>query len=152
MARIRLGNCPKIPVLIDGIRVFALVDSGSDISGVSTRLVSASRLAKPLQPPRIESVGTFSASGTNESRGSVSLNVRTTTRDTQWCFEVFQLPDDMEVLIGTDLMPTLGISIQGLPVSYPGDVHTPGEDYVAAPPPVAEKPRPRKSLIAWHNY
>ena len=112
-------NVPSIfvPIIIQNRPVQALVDTGANFSSVSLSFCKQYNLIKYISAMK----GEIQLADDNlkvQRIGTINLSVRYNQKCFQYNFEVMNLLFNTEISIGLDLMPTLGISLHGLAVSW----------------------------------
>lgn len=104
----------NIPIILNGIKTYGLVDSGASHSCISADFNDQ------LNEPIIQVDGQItSATGVSLRIGKVALKIEYGDRSLHHDFEI--IPSSTPaVLIGRDLFPNLGISVSGLVSTWPG--------------------------------
>ena len=113
----------QVPILINGQREHATVDSGASCSGISQELHA--ELATPLEG---RSGTIFGATGEAPRIGITNLQLTFGEKTIHHDFEVLPIQSH-RVLIGRDLFSSMGISIHGLPLRWPDDTKTVSHDH-----------------------
>jgi transposase InsO family protein len=99
-------------------RVLGIVDTGSQVSTVSASFLNRiGAVAATDAHERVQLGGAWLAAKA-EASGSIELGVLCGGRRVLWKFAVIDDAAD-EVLLGTDLLPQLGISVTNIPYTWP---------------------------------
>jgi hypothetical protein len=113
------------PVLVLGAqggaiqaRVLAVVDTGAQLSVVSAKLVEKLGLQEKIEPC---DTATFRAWGKECKRtGKLQLRILCGDQSHVMWFDVQEEADD-ELLLGTDILPTLGLAVINIPAQFPDE-------------------------------
>lgn len=110
-----------LPLIIENIKVWALLDSGCTFSAISPNL------AQHLNVDINKKSGVIQLAQKDVSFEKIgntaeTLAVRYNSKTIQSKFEIFDIIKDIYVCIGMNLLPQLGIQINGL--AYDWDGHT----------------------------
>lgn len=109
---------PQVPIRLNGVCTWALVDTGASISVVTTALVRENQWETI---PQSLSIGSAFASHTVQSSSSLEGYLECGAENLVWSFPVVDLAiSGTPVILGWDLLPALGISLVGLPAQFPG--------------------------------
>ncbi|MEZ0209070.1 MAG: RNase H-like domain-containing protein, partial [Candidatus Paceibacterota bacterium] len=104
----------KVPIILNGIRTYGLIDSGASHSCISTDF------RDQLDEPLIQVDGKItSATGVSLRIGKMNLKLEYGDQSFFHDFEILPITTTT-VLIGRDLFPQLGITISGLITTWPG--------------------------------
>ena len=112
----------QIPLMLKGCKIKAIMDTGATGSFISPALV------KHLNCKVIPTKGNIllAGKGTRVSRkgatDSLSLSIK--GKKLHHRFEIFDLPEGINCIIGMDLIPKLGIGFTGLPDEFPEETTT----------------------------
>lgn len=122
---LRSGDFAPVLVGRSQTRVMAMVDNGSGVSLLSPALIE--RTATPLNPTVSRQVQ-VAGGGLCTTRVAPGVEMRCGDVLAIHTFDVMELPTGVEAIIGRDLFPTFGITVQGIPVAYPGTTSPPQDD------------------------
>ena len=106
-----------VPITVEGIQVFGMVDCAANFSSVSLALFS--RLNKKIVVKNNETIGLAHKDFSVEREGIINnVHLKYNGLEIYHTFEVFDFDSQADVCIGTDLMPLLHINITGLATSW----------------------------------
>ena len=137
-------NSILIPCTINGKRIFGLLDTGANLSIININLVNEMGLT--IQPRK----GTISQaiSGEVKPRLGIVENLELKAGKTSVIanFDVADLSDDLELIIGMNLFNKLGFQLSNIPFTWPDTISTKNktkleifnEDLVKPPPNVGQ--------------
>lgn len=118
----KFGNNHNIlvPVTIDDYPVYAILDTGADKSVMSESLVNKLKLKKEPSDYKV------SLATKDSEINEVSVckhTISTTNKTIEHEFVVINMANEIEMLIGSDLYPSLGIEIHNVPIQF-NDIST----------------------------
>ena len=110
-------NTIYVPIIVERIKTWAMIDTGATFSCVSPAFCSALGLAP--SPPK---QGTIRL-GHNDSKvlsrlGEIKLHVLYNLIHLSYVFEVFDFRSDVPICLGLDILPKLRIGLTGLATSW----------------------------------
>ncbi|OAD73082.1 hypothetical protein PHYBLDRAFT_71588 [Phycomyces blakesleeanus NRRL 1555(-)] len=126
-----------VPISLEEEKLWALVDTGATISSVSTKICS--KLGWPTIPRNGKIVLATNNAIAHRLGVTKPIKVFYNNKHIIHSFEVLDLAENIDVSIGTDLMPSLGIHLLGLAESWYGS-NTP-----QTPTPIAEIEKPNNA-------
>ncbi|SAM02958.1 hypothetical protein, partial, partial [Absidia glauca] len=111
----------------------AMIDTGADVSVISQRLVETHNI------PFNVTKGTLLLAGDNNKVNRIGtthpLLIHYNYKTIYHAFEIMNLPDQIDLYLGMDLIPTLGIYIGGLAVQWSDQITSVKEKAVDDHPP-----------------
>lgn len=147
------GRCIFVPVILEkDFNTRALVDTGSEITIISTHIVR--RLRLPITPVG----GTLrSFTGRRVPRiGTSIVRVRCGTADVTILAEVANLSNTLPMIFGMDYMQDFGISLRGAPAAIPGQQADGGQftpltldDRLSEPPDEVTTKERKRAMAVW---
>lgn len=110
------SGCPQAPVLINGVKVIAGLDTHASLSVISPKLRDHLNVAMVPKTGYI-----YLADGSTVARqmSTSAISVQCGDKTVNHTFEVMDLGGGANCFIGIDLMPKLGIALTGMPVISP---------------------------------
>ncbi|SAM07717.1 hypothetical protein, partial, partial [Absidia glauca] len=121
------------PITIHNKRMMGMLDTGADVSVISHRLVELNRI------PFKVNKGTLLLAGANNKINRIGtthpLLINYNYKTIYHTFEIMHLPDEIDVYLGMDLIPTSGIYIGGLAVQWSDQVTSLKDEIVNDHPP-----------------
>jgi hypothetical protein len=108
------------PVKLDNLRVQAGIDSMASVSFISPQLVA--RLE--VKVSKVEGQVSLGSQGSSTKRIGISDPIKVSIGHQQFLhrFEVLNLHDDCQCIFGIDIFPKAGISLNGVPVTFPKEM------------------------------
>jgi hypothetical protein len=121
----------KAPILLNNLKVLGGIDTYASHSFVSPSLVKELNVAMvPIEGKIILGAASSMANRTGRVL-DVNVTVRTSTGYAQrvkHTFEVLDMGEDCNCLLGLDLLPKLGITVENIPAAFPSDDDMRAED------------------------
>ena len=104
------------PILIQGERLSGLLDTGGEISAINASLCNKNNWTIVPRSGDIH----FAGRGHLVKRVGTTqpLNIHYNGRNIIHTFEIMELQDDTEVILGLDIMPKLGIALTGVATNW----------------------------------
>lgn len=121
-----------LPLTVEKIKVWALLDSGCTFSAISPQLAKHLNLSIKKKAGRVM-LAQKDVNLQRIGKTAKNLEVYYNTKTIFSKFEIFEIVNDLHVCIGMNLLPKLGIQISGL--TYDWDEHTGPEIPVIDPEP-----------------
>ncbi|SAL96765.1 hypothetical protein, partial, partial [Absidia glauca] len=108
----------NVPIIIENLRVIALVDGGANFSSLDQNFCISNKIQIEYHPHPVP-IGLADSDATGYIYGTTKpLTVYYGSKTYKVSFDVMNLAMRRSVVIGSDLMPTLGIAYTGLAVSW----------------------------------
>jgi len=111
---------PFSPIIIEGQRLMAFLDTGSDVSLINKRLFDKNSCFHNFKLNSVNGELQFAQKGsvTNRFGQTEKLKISYNGRKYEHEFDVLELEDGMDVLIGTDILPYIGVALVGVAVNW----------------------------------
>ena len=106
-----------IPIILHGLHCQAMVDTGANVSSIDSDLCE--RLSITTEP--VSRSASIPGHGNTifHKMMAFPIDIRAREHSTTHSFAAFQQQEGVQVILGHDLLPKLGISLCGLPLCYP---------------------------------
>jgi transposase InsO family protein len=109
-------ECISIPLLVDGIKTIAVIDTGANVTCMSTRLVKALKLMIITAGQTDRPIQLAHTNMTVKRIGStVPVTLDTSRKAIMHPCEILDMPEGYDLLIGMDTFYEFGFGISGLP-------------------------------------
>jgi len=111
---------PLSPVLIEEQRLMALVDTGADVSIINKNILRKNKHFHHIKINPIRGQFMLAKKGAVASRdGTTSLlNVSYNGHQHKHSFEILELDDGIDVILGRDIFPFIGVTLNGVAVNW----------------------------------
>ena len=107
-----------IPVTVNGHRVLALADTGSENTLICTKW--ANNINLTLEPTNRSCRSALAGAPRSKCKGQASVVIKTSFAETEMTIYALNLAEEVPMVLGNDVLPRLGIRLSNLPIDYPG--------------------------------